>query len=132
MAQTMQFDLVSPERKLASVTALSVQIPGAEGYMTALPNHAALVTTLRPGILEVATENEVTEYIVTGGFAEISDDGVTVLAEYALKKADITKDQLQAFIDEAKADLERAKGHERDEAERRFADYHELLLRHGG
>ncbi|MEE9452933.1 MAG: F0F1 ATP synthase subunit epsilon [Paracoccaceae bacterium] len=131
MAQTMQFDLVSPERKLASVEALSVQIPGSEGDMTALPDHAALVTTLRPGILEVATENEITEYIVTGGFAEISDTGVTVLAEFAVKKADVTKDQLQAFIDEAEADLEGAEGPERDEAARRSADYHELLSRHG-
>jgi len=50
MADTMQFDLVSPERKLASVTAREVRIPGADGDLTAMPGHAALITTLRPGI----------------------------------------------------------------------------------
>ncbi len=53
MADTMQFDLVSPERRLASVQATAVQIPGAEGDMTAMPDHAPLITTLRPGILTV-------------------------------------------------------------------------------
>ena len=51
MADTVQFDLVSPERLLSSVAAKEVQIPGAEGDMTALPDHAPLITTLRPGVL---------------------------------------------------------------------------------
>ncbi len=51
MANTLQFDLVSPERKLASVQATEVQIPGADGDLTAMEGHAATITTLRPGIL---------------------------------------------------------------------------------
>jgi len=54
MAETMQFDLVSPERNLASMQVASVQIPGADGQMTAMPNHAPVITTLRPGVLAVS------------------------------------------------------------------------------
>ena len=53
MADTMQFDLVSPERRVAALEVTSVQIPGADGDMTAMPGHAPLITTLRPGILRV-------------------------------------------------------------------------------
>ena len=53
MAEMLQFDLVSPERKLASVQAREVQIPGADGDMTAMADHAPTITTLRPGILRV-------------------------------------------------------------------------------
>ena len=49
MADTMQFDLVSPEKSLASLAAREVQIPGSEGDMTAMPDHAPTITTLRPG-----------------------------------------------------------------------------------
>ena len=52
MAATLQFDLVSPERKLASVAATEVQIPGTDGDLTAMAGHAATITTLRPGVLK--------------------------------------------------------------------------------
>jgi len=72
MADTMQFDLVSPERRLASAQVASVQIPGADGDMTAMPDHAPTITTLRPGILTVDGPDGQSEYVVTGGFAEIT------------------------------------------------------------
>ena len=53
MAGTLQFDLVSPERRLASVAASEVQIPGADGDLTAMEGHAPTITTLRPGVLRV-------------------------------------------------------------------------------
>ena len=130
MADTMTFDLVSPERKLASVEATSVNIPGMEGDMTAMPNHAAFLTTLRPGVVKVNNGNDVTEYIVTGGFAEISATGTTVLAEFAIPKAEATAEILQSFLEQAKADLERAQEHQLADATRRVADYHDLFLRH--
>lgn len=86
MADTMQFDLVSPERKLASLAATSVQIPGMDGDLTAMPNHAPFLTTLRPGIVRVAAGSEVTEFVVTGGFAEISPTSATILAEQAMPR----------------------------------------------
>ena len=101
MADTMQFDLVSPERKLASVEATSVQIPGMEGEMTAMPNHTAFLTTLRPGFVTVTNGADVTEFFVTGGFAEVSESGASVLAEHAVPKADVTADTLNGALAEA-------------------------------
>lgn len=91
MADTMQFDLVSPERKLASVQAREVRIPGADGDMTAMPGHAPMITTLRPGILTVVTAEGTTDYAVTGGFAEVGAEGVTVLAERGHPAAEMTQ-----------------------------------------
>jgi len=81
-----KFDLVSPERRLAQMDATEVQIPGADGDMTAMADHAPTITTLRPGILSVTHAGGVEEYIVSGGFAEISAAGVSVLAEKAFPK----------------------------------------------
>src|SRR5690606_3274964 len=84
MADTLQFDLVSPERKLASVEASSVQIPGMGGDFTALPNHAPCLTTLRPVVVRVVSPGETIDYVVTGGFAEVSPTAATILAEQAV------------------------------------------------
>lgn len=102
MADTMQFDLVSPERRLASAKVASVQIPGADGDMTAMPDHAPTITTLRPGILTVDGPDGQQQYVVTGGFAEITATGVSVLAERALAKADLTQETMDEIMEEAK------------------------------
>ena len=83
MADTLKFELVSPERKLASAEADAVTIPGMEGDLTAMPAHAPFLTTLRPGFVVVRNGANQTRYFVTGGFAEVSDRGLTVLAESA-------------------------------------------------
>ncbi|MBV2359078.1 F0F1 ATP synthase subunit epsilon [Thalassococcus sp. CAU 1522] len=102
MAETMQFDLVSPERSLMSAKVRSVQIPGADGDMTALPNHAPVITTLRPGILRVETESGMQEFVVTGGFAELGES-LSVLAEKALPRADVDQATYDALVAEAQA-----------------------------
>ena len=102
MADTMQFDLVSPERRLASMQVTAVQIPGSDGDMTAMPDHAPTITTLRPGVLRVEGPGGATEYVVTGGFAEISANGVSVLAERAVPKGDMTQEHLDEMMEEAK------------------------------
>ena len=84
MAGTLQFDLVSPERRLASVVATEVNIPGADGDMTAMAGHAPTITTLRPGVLKVVSSEGSKSFVVTGGFAEISATSVSVLAERAV------------------------------------------------
>ena len=106
MAATLQFDLVSPERKLASVQATEVQIPGADGDLTAMEGHAPTITTLRPGILKSVSAEGTKSYVVTGGFAEISATGVSVLAERAVPVEEVTPalmDQLIADASEATA-----------------------------
>jgi F-type H+-transporting ATPase subunit epsilon len=109
MADTMQFDLVSPERRLASLQVTSVQIPGADGDMTAMEGHAPTITTLRPGVMTVEGPEGTTEYVVTGGFAEIRSDGVSVLAERAVAKGDMTQEHLDEMIEEAKNMYSKAK-----------------------
>ena len=80
MAETVQFDLVSPERLLTKAVD-EVQIPGADGDMTVMAHHAPLITTLRPGLVRVTSREGETEYVVTGGFAEIDGESISVLAE---------------------------------------------------
>ncbi|MEX0969094.1 MAG: F0F1 ATP synthase subunit epsilon [Paracoccaceae bacterium] len=101
MAETMQFDLVSPERQLASLAADAVEIPGAEGDLTAMAEHAPFLTTLRPGLVRVHVGNAVTEYVVTGGFAELSSAGASILAEVAVPKAEFGADMLAGLISDA-------------------------------
>ncbi|WP_223422773.1 F0F1 ATP synthase subunit epsilon [Tateyamaria pelophila] len=105
----MQFELVSPERRLASMDAASVQIPGTDGDMTVMTDHAPTITTLRPGMLRVEAGGTTHEYVVTGGFAEIGANGVSVLAERAVAKSDMTQDQMDAMFDDAQDAYNRAK-----------------------
>ncbi|MGB1828740.1 MAG: F0F1 ATP synthase subunit epsilon [Paracoccaceae bacterium] len=100
MADTMQFDLVSPERRLASMQVRAVQIPGTEGDLTAMPGHMPLITTLRPGILTVTSDEGEQQFVVTGGFAEVGT-GLTVLAENAVLRADMTQEDYDAMVKEA-------------------------------
>ncbi len=100
MAGTMQFDLVSPERRLASVQATEVQIPGADGDMTAMEGHSPTITTLRPGILRAIGATGTQAYVVTGGFAEITATGVSVLAERAIALEEATPAVMESLVAE--------------------------------
>ena len=126
MADTMQFDLVSPERKLASGQATSVHIPGADGDMTAMPDHAPVVTTLRPGILSVEMDGNTEEYAVTGGFAQITAEGTSILADEALPRAEMNAEMLAERIAAAEAARDAAEGAAADEAAKRVADLEAL------
>ena len=127
MADTMQFDLVSPERRLASGQAKSVQIPGAEGQMTAMPDHAPTITTLRPGILRVEMDGGVQEYAVTGGFVEIGAGGTSVLAERAYPKGPDNRAEIEAHLEDARARAAEAPAEQKDMAELLVADMTALL-----
>jgi len=126
MAETMQFDLVSPERRLVSGQAMAVQIPGADGDMTAMPDHAPVVTTLRPGILTVEMDGGAQEFAVLGGFAQISGESTTVLAEEALPKDELTGEFLDERIAEAEVARDVADGSAVDAATKRLADLQAL------
>lgn len=109
MADTMQFDLVSPERSLASLQVRSVLIPGADGDMTAMPDHAPVITTLRPGVLKVEAPGGSAEYVVSGGFAEINATSLSVLAERAIPLTEVTRAHIDEMIADARAAHEAAK-----------------------
>lgn len=122
MAEMIQFDLVSPERRLLSTQATEVQIPGAEGDMTAMADHSPLITTLRPGLLTVTTASGSESFVVTGGFAEISPKGISVLAERALPQAEVTQEVLDGLVADAHAAHKEAHPDVADAAAKLLAD----------
>lgn len=131
MADTMQFDLVSPERSLASLQVSAVQIPGAEGDMTAMPMHAPTITTLRPGVLRVESPQGTSEYVVTGGFAQIGSEALSVLAEKAIPMDEMTRAHLDELIEDARETYKTAKEEEQphdivEEAAKLLADMEAL------
>jgi len=116
MADKISFDLVSPERLLLSEEAEMVTLPGSEGYFGVLAGHSPVISTLKPGVIEVkgGPQGE-RRYFVTSGFADVSAEKLTVLAEEAIpmesvdaelvdkRIADAEEDILQAKTDEARA-----------------------------
>ena len=120
MAGTVQFDLVSPERRLASVQATEVQIPGALGDLTAMEGHAPVITTLRPGVLRATSADGVTSYVVSGGFAEITATSISVLAEQAVPLEEMTPAIMDQMI--ADATLAAAVNPDKDATDKVVAD----------
>ncbi|MGB3148382.1 MAG: F0F1 ATP synthase subunit epsilon [Paracoccaceae bacterium] len=131
MADTMQFDLVSPERQLASLQVSEVRIPGADGDLTALPDHMPLITSLRPGILTVVSAEGTSDYAVTGGFAEIGSKGVAVLAERAQLTGDVTAEMLEEMVSAARAAHADATPDRLDAAAKALADMEALAAQLG-
>lgn len=119
MAEQIQFELVSPERLLMSRPVDMVVVPGVEGDFGALPQHAPFISTLRPGVIAVFENNQVTDRLfVAGGFAEVTAERCTVLAERALPVGELSREQIDAELRDARDDLAEAKDdRERAEAE---------------
>ncbi|MCY1126109.1 F0F1 ATP synthase subunit epsilon [Frigidibacter sp. RF13] len=128
MADMMQFDLVTPERKLASLQVREVRIPGADGDLTAMPDHAPMITTLRPGVLSVVSAEGTQSYAVTGGFAEVSSAGASVLAERAMPAAEVSAVALDEMIAEASSAASGAAGDAKDVADKLVADMQALKV----
>ena len=110
MADTFKFELVSPERLLVSAEVEQVLVPGSEGDFTLLAHHAPLLTSLRPGLLEISSSGaERRRYFVRGGFAEVGPSGLTVLAETAIDLVELEADTLNRAIKDAEEDVTDAK-----------------------
>ncbi len=103
MAGNMKFELVSPESLMASLPATAVQLPGSEGDMTIMPNHIPLITTLRTGIVRATSPEGDAEFLITGGFVEITSDSTSVLAERAVPVSEVTQEVLNDFISASEA-----------------------------
>jgi F-type H+-transporting ATPase subunit epsilon len=128
MANTMQFDLVSPERRLASLEAREVRLPAGEGQMTAMPDHAPVITTLRPGVVTVVgTDGSTSSFAVTGGFAEITPEGASVLAERALPATAENRAAIEAHLAEARKRAEAAEPEHKDMAQLLVDDLVQLM-----
>lgn len=110
MTDKIPFDLVSPERLVLSEEADMVTIPGTDGYMGVLAGHMPLITTLKPGVIDVAGGTLGDQrFFVLGGFAEVSPIRITVLAEEAMPMADVDSVALEERIRDAEEDILLAK-----------------------
>ena len=83
MADKLHFSLVSPERELFSGAVDQVDAPGADGDFGVFAHHAPFMTALKPGIIRVHNDGAVSAYQIDGGFADVTPEGVTILAERA-------------------------------------------------
>src|SRR3954469_24414344 len=100
MADKVQFELVSPERLLISRDVGMVVVPGSEGDFGVLPDHAPLISTVRPGVIEVYDDGQTVSdrIFVAGGFAEVTGDRCTVLATEAVPVKDINRAAAEAEL----------------------------------
>ena len=120
MAEPLKFDLVSPERLLLSEEVESVVVPGGEGYFTVLARHAPLMSTLKPGQLEVkGLSGSVQKYFVRGGFADVNPNGLTILADQVIPLEDLDAAALAQEVKNAEEDLADAGD---DQTRRRIAE----------
>ena len=104
----LKFELVSPEKLVFSGDVDQVDVPGSEGDFGVLEDHAPTVATLRPGIMTVHSGGQKQRIVVLGGFAEVSDKGLTVVADLADAVEDFDRAVLAARIESTQAEIDKA------------------------
>jgi F-type H+-transporting ATPase subunit epsilon len=114
MADHLQLDVVTPERRLLSERVSSVNAPGRGGELGILPGHASLISELQTGVLSYTQEGATFYLLVSGGFIEVSDDRVSVLAEIAERPEEIDGAKARLARDEAEKALSAWSGTEED------------------
>ncbi len=120
MAEKVEFELVAPERLLYSASVDMVVVPGTEGDFGVLPGHAPLISLLRPGVIDVHDEGELSERIfVAGGFAEVTQERCTVLTAEAAPVRDLERGAVEARLKAARKGAGEA---ETDEERSAFAN----------
>ncbi len=127
---TFHFDLVSPEKLAFSGEVDQVDVPGVEGDFGILAGHAPVVAVIRPGIMTITTGGTHEKIIVLGGLAEMSEKGLTVLADVATSTAELDRAEFAETIAEMEAKLSEHEGSELDHAIERLDHFksiqHEL------
>jgi F-type H+-transporting ATPase subunit epsilon len=125
MAETTEFELVSPTRLLKSEQVEMVVVPGGDGDIGVLPGHSLVISTIRPGVIDIHEGGKVRESIfVDGGFCEVSPERCTVLAETAIPVGELDKSEADARLSAANEALSGADeaGKEAAEAEIKKAE----------
>jgi F-type H+-transporting ATPase subunit epsilon len=123
---TFHFDLVSPEKLAFSGKVDQVDVPGAEGDFGVLAGHAPVVAAIRPGILTVITGGTHQKIIVLGGLAEMSESGLTVLADVATSIQELDRAKFADTISHMEAKLAEKEGSELDRAVERLDHFREI------
>ena len=129
MAETVTMDLVSPEKLLLSDAYEMVVVPGTEGDFAVMAGHTAVTSSLRPGVISIYEGDvEKDRIFVNGGFAQVAEDKLTVLAEEAIHVADLDRADLEQRIQDASEDIEDAKDDETRRKAQENKDQLEQLL----
>ncbi|MEH6403249.1 MAG: F0F1 ATP synthase subunit epsilon [Sneathiella sp.] len=129
MADMVTMDLVSPEKLLLSDTFEMVVVPGAEGDFAVMAGHTPITSSLRPGVIAIFEgDNEKDRIFVNGGFVQVADDKITVLAEEAIHVADLNRSDIEQRIQNASEDVEDAKDDEIRRKAQENKDHLEQLL----
>lgn len=124
MAGTFLFELVSPEQLLLSEDVLEVVLPASEGYVTIMPNHSPMMTSVVPGVVKVKSAAGEKSFVVYGGFADITPTGCSLLAESAVPVQSFDQKDLEQRIADARNAFDGANG---DEARNKAEDFlHQL------
>jgi F-type H+-transporting ATPase subunit epsilon len=127
--EQVEFELVSPEKLLLSQSVDMVVVPGEDGDFGVLPRHAPMISTVRPGVIAIYSGKEISERIfVAGGFAEVTTERCTVLAEIAQPVGEIDKAAVQQQLQDAKEDLSDAKDDDARDAARKQIGLSEAML----
>ena len=139
MADRVQFELVTPERLVLSTMVEMVVVPGTEGNFGVLPGHAPLISTIRPGMIEIYENRIITEQIfIVSGIAEVTPERCTVLAEEAMSPSSLDRTAIEAELQTLEGNLpslrdqvSRAAGTERDRlaAELRGLEHQQAIAR---
>ena len=115
MAETTLFELVSPERLILSKDVSMVVVPGSEGFFGVLPRHTSMLSALAPGVIDVYEEDVITERLfVVNGYAEVTGDRCTVLAEDVIPVEELDRYELEKKIEEMRVDARNANDKEAD------------------
>jgi len=110
MADLLNFEFVSPERLLMSGAAVSVTVPGTEGQFGVLAGHAPVMTSLRPGMIDIEQQDGTHERVfVRGGFAEVTVSGLIILAEETIREEDLSTAALDQQIRNTEEDVNDAR-----------------------
>ena len=110
MADKLKFSLVSPEAELFSGEVDQVDVPGTEGDFGVFAHHAPFMAAIRTGAIKVFNDNTETDYLIQGGFADVTPDGLTVLAEMAIPMSEVKPDWLAEQIKKTQDLLEKTEG----------------------
>lgn len=100
----ISLEIISPEKLLLSRSVDMVVIPGTEGDLGILPGHSKLITGLRGGLVDIYENDKVTDrFFVSGGFAEVTEERCSVLADNIIRQSDLNPQKAAAALEEAKA-----------------------------
>ena len=128
MADTTLFELVSPEKLVMSKSVSMVVVPGAEGFFGVLPRHTSMLSTLAPGVIDVYEGDTITDSLfVVNGFAEVTEERCTVLAEEVILVDDLDTDKYKKQIDVLKDEAARSEGDSAEKIRKNIEEREHIL-----